>query len=111
MENNFKDFSVEDKSLVENCKELEMVICNRQEKCATTVEYKEVYDRLNGFIDKLKNLLPNDKKTIMGLKTTITELESTCYSAAYRDGMSDLMTAITFNKIGITMTEYCGSSN
>lgn len=102
-----KDYSINNNSSsAGDYDELREVIINRHEKCATTVEYKEVYDEIYGSIKELEDLLPNGKRVIMGLEEALTALEGICYNAAYRDGMNDLMTAMTFNKLGITNAEF-----
>lgn len=93
MKNYFKDFAVEDNSLVESCEELQGVIVNRHDKCARTVEYKEVHDEVYGFMKELETLSPEARKIILKLEASFTALEGICYSAAYRDGMSDLVGA------------------
>jgi len=106
MKTYFKDFSIDNNSSAGDHDELREVIINRHEKCVTTVEYKEVHDELYGFIKKLEDLLPDEKKVIMRLEEAFTALEGICYNAAYRDGMNDLMTAMTFSKLGIINAEY-----
>ena len=106
MKSYYKDFCIEGDSLISGNQELYEVIGNRKERCAKTVEYKEFHDKFYKFIDELTKLLPDDRKTIIGLEEAAVRLEIICFETAYLDGMSDLMAAMTFNKLGITMAQY-----
>ena len=111
MKTYFKDFSVGSGSLMMENDGLEEVISNRQTKFTQTVEYKEVRGQFDVLLDKLKSLSPEANQIGRGLEDAATGLACSCYSAAYRDGVSDLMTAMTFNELGITKVEYYSSSS
>ena len=111
MKTYFKDFSISSSSLVMGDSDFEEVISNRQEKFSQTVEYKEAQGRFQEILDKLVELSPKAKKIAGDLQDAASGLECRCYSAAYRDGISDLMAAMTFSKIGLTNIEYCDLSS
>ena len=101
-----KDFSIMADSLMMGNNELEEVITNRQDKFSQTVGYKEVRGQFQVLLDKLVASFPEAKKLAGNIQDAANGLECSCYSAAYRDGVSDLMAAMTFNKSGITSVEY-----
>lgn len=105
METYLKDFSMEGIELVQGCSELEELINNRQAKFNLTTEYKEIDDKIENLLNKLKDL-PEAREMAKTLEDEITSLECVNYSAAYRDGMTDLMAALTFNKLNITKVAY-----
>jgi len=111
MKNYFKDYSIEGNELVKSCSQLNEVISNRQEKFMTTAEYQEAKEEVMATLKKIESLLPGEHKTLGAPEDSIFHTERACYSAAYRDGVSDLMTALTFNEIGLTKVEYCDFSN
>lgn len=111
MKSFFKDFSVGSSSLMMGNNELEGIVDNRQSKFSQTVEYVEVRGQFDVLLDKLKSLSPEANQIGRGLEDAANGLECSCYSAAYRDGVSDLMTAMTFNELGITKVEYYSSSS
>lgn len=103
-----KEYHMDD-SLTAKASELEHVINNRQGKYSQTVEYKEASEELFTYFDKVKEVMLGipDGKRIMGkLEDAILTLESLCYSAAYKDGVSDLIASMTFNSLGITAAEH-----
>lgn len=108
----FTDYAMDD-TLVGNNTDLEYVISNRQEKFRYTAVYQEEREKVISTLGKILNTFSGDK-SIDDIAERIAEaffvLESICYSAAYRDGMSDLITAMTFNKLGITKAEYIDTS-
>lgn len=98
-----------DDSLTAKASELEHVINNRQGKYSLTAEYKEASEELFTYFDKVKEVMlgvPEGKHIMGKLEDAILTLESLCYSAAYKDGVSDLIAAMTFNGLGITATEH-----
>ena len=97
---NFMDFSNDN---------LREVIANRHGKLARTAEYKAVEDRLNSALCKLLGEIPETRKIILELEEAVNELQGICFDAAYRDGMSDLMVAMTLSKSGI-MQDYSVSN-
>jgi len=54
----------------------------------------------------LAKLSPESQKIIRALEEEVVNLECISYSAAYRDGMADLMAAMTLNKLGVTKVEH-----
>lgn len=103
MKTYYRDYSLEG---IEGA-ELEEVINNRQEKFSFTTKYQGVKIEIRETLKKIKTLLPEEqKKSVQDLDETIVYLENLSYSAAYRDGMTDLMTAMTLNKLQITKSEY-----
>lgn len=109
MKTYFKDFSMEATALIDNkndeSDDLESVITNRQNKFYKTVEYTKLNNKIMALIAKLIEASPEAKDVIDDLESEILLLECISYSAAYRDGMADVMTAITLNKLNVTMVE------
>lgn len=107
MKTYFKDFSISDGSLSGDANsKLEEVIGNRQEKFRKTIDYYKANEEVLTALKKIEGLLPGEQKTIGQLEDFIFHLECVCFKAAYRDGMSDLMTSMTLNNLGITKAEY-----
>ncbi len=102
----FKDFSFGGNGLINDHSDLEELIDNRQNKFNKTTEYIELHNKIEVIINQLAGLPPEIKDIINDLVDEIIRLESISYSAAYRDGMTDLMAAITLNKLNITKVEY-----
>lgn len=105
METYLKDFSAEGTILVKGCSELEELINNRQDKFNLTTGFKEIDDKIKDLLTKLKDL-PEAKEIARTLEDEIIHLECDTFSAAYKDGITDLMAALTFNKLNITSVEY-----
>jgi|GEM_PF-5129118 len=106
MKTYFRDFSMDNEVLVDSSYELEELIANRQEKFCKTLGYTELDNKIKGLFGKLAEFSPEARKIVDELKDDISHLECACYSAAYRDGMSDLMVAQTLNKLNVTKVEY-----
>ena len=106
MKTYFQDFSVLSTDLIDSSTELEELINNRQNKFEKTLEYTELDSKIERLIDALAELSPNAQKIIDELRDNVLHLECISYSAAYRDGMTDLMAAVTLNKLNITKVEY-----
>lgn len=104
MKTYFRDFVMDPLALTK-CGELEEVIDCRQARFERTTVYSDTNDMIKACLDKVKKLLPQEKKLHVDLEDTILRLECVYYSAAYRDGMTDLMAAITLNRLGITKVE------
>jgi len=100
-----KEFSIEGNILVHGASELEEVINNRQEKFMVSVGYRKVKEEATEALRKIKNLLPEDYRTLGDIEAIFFNMECLCYSAAYRDGIADLMTSMTFNKLSLTKAE------
>jgi beta-phosphoglucomutase-like phosphatase (HAD superfamily) len=100
-----KDFSAQATELVKGGNDLNDLITLRLEKLQLTAEHKEVNDKIEDLLKKLENL-PGAKEIVRELEDEITWLECASHSAAYRDGITDLMTALTFNKLNITSVEF-----
>lgn len=92
--------------LANGADELEELISGRQNKFHKTVEYTELDNKIKGLLDKVAELSPEARKIVNELENDILHLECICYSSAYRDGMVDLMTAVTLNKLNVTKVEY-----
>ncbi|HWQ73281.1 MAG TPA: hypothetical protein VN370_13290 [Desulfitobacteriaceae bacterium] len=105
METYREDFSVEGNELPKGCSKLEELINNRQIKFSLTTDYRETDSKIKDFLNKLKDL-PEAKEIVGKLDDEITHLECMSFSVGYRDGVSDLMAALTFNKLGLTSVEY-----
>jgi translation initiation factor IF-2 len=105
MKTNVKDFSMEGYELAKGGGGLEELISNRQAKLYQTTEYRETDDKIEHLLNKLKDL-PEAKEIAGELEDEITSMECICFSAGYRDGVADLMAALTFNKLNITNVEY-----
>lgn len=103
-----KDFSMGSSSLTTNYHELCEVTGNRQEKFRATVEYQKAKEEALDALGKIESLLPGEHRALGNLEDLFFHVECVCYTAAYRDGISDLMTAMTFNRLGLTKVEYCG---
>lgn len=99
----FRDFSPVE--LITPKDELIELVDNRQNRFYETAEYIELKKKISDRLDKLRELLPGEE-VFNGLNDDIIHLECALYTAAYRDGMSDLMVAITLNKLNITKVEY-----
>ena len=106
MKTYFKDFSVNDPCIVRGGQELEEIVDLRQNRYMLTEEYKKHNNAILALCAKLKALAPEANKEISELDDEICSLECACYSAAYRDGVADLGTAMTFNNLHITKPEY-----
>jgi len=111
MKKYFRDYSLEGRCMVSGGNELEEVIANRQDRFTFTTKYQEAKNVVLEALKKIEALLPEERLTILALDAEIMNMECICYSAAYRDGMSDLMTAMTLNKLSITKCEYADFSN
>lgn len=85
---------------------LEEIINHRQEQFCKESKYQEVSGNIRNFVNNLYDLLPDKKREINELTDNIVNLECICYSAAYRDGIADLMTAMTFNELSLTHAQY-----
>lgn len=101
-----KDYSIEGHSLISGCSELEYVANNRQEKFMLTADYQDAKDKAEAALRKIRGLLPAERKIFEDVVDAFFTLESICFSAGYRDGMSDLITTMTLNKLGLTKAEY-----
>jgi len=106
-----RDFSIEGTTLTKSCSQLEEVINNRQEKFMVTVEYQEVKEKAIAALKRIESLLPGEHRSLGDIEGLFFSIETVCYGAAYRDGMSDLMAAMTFNELGLTKVEYCDFSS
>jgi hypothetical protein len=112
MKTYLKDYSMDSGMLVSGGDELEEIITNRQSKFELTAEYQKTKNKIMEALKKIETLIPEEEhRTITELDETIVYLECLSYSAAYRDGMSDLMTAMTFNKLQITNCKYIDFSD
>ena len=107
----FKDFSMNSDSLTEGHGEFEELINVRQEKFKATVEYQEARAEAMAALNKIGSLVPEQGKALERLEDLFFVMESICFSAAYKDGMNDLMTAMTFNRLGFTKVECLDFSN
>lgn len=105
METYTKDFSIVGDFANYGNSELEEVITNRQNKYRESAQYKKASDEIKASLNEIKKDFPTTKGTIGDLEDRILDLECICYSAAYRDGMNDLMVAMTFNELQITHSE------
>ncbi|MCO5384617.1 MAG: hypothetical protein NHB14_01445 [Desulfosporosinus sp.] len=107
MKTYFKEFSINDGTLSGDVSsELEEVICNRIEKFRKTIEYYKANEEVTTTLKKIEGLLPGEQNALRQLEDFIFYMEGVCFSAAYKDGMADLMTAMSFNKLGLTKVEY-----
>ncbi|SHH86195.1 hypothetical protein [Desulfosporosinus lacus] len=106
MKTYLKDYSIEGNALINGCSELEEVINNRQEKFMLTTEYQNAKDKAEAALREIMLLLPAERKIFMDVTDAFFTMESICFSAGYRDGMSDLMASMTLNKLGLTRVEY-----
>lgn len=105
MKTYFKDFSLDSNALVNSSSDLEEVINNRQNKFCKTIECTELNNKIRGLMGKLAELSPEVRKIVDELVNDILNIECICYSAAYRDGMTDLMAAVTLNRLNVTKVE------
>ncbi|MHB8125871.1 MAG: hypothetical protein ACYDEJ_09580 [Desulfitobacteriaceae bacterium] len=105
MKTYLKDFSMQRTELIKGCSELEELISNRRDRFSLTIEHKETSDKVEDLLNKLMNL-PEAKEIVENLEEEITYLGCVNYSAAYKDGMTDLMAALTLNKLNITKVDY-----
>lgn len=104
METYVKDFSMQSIELVKGGSDLEDLISLRQERFHLTLDHKETNDKIEDLLNKLE-VLPEAKEIVRELGEEITWLKTLSYGAAYRDGMTDLMAALTLNKMDITAAE------
>lgn len=84
---------------------LEEIVDYRQISFQKTEKYLEARNKLHDIINKL-NESGISKDLLDDLDDCIIMTECIHYSDAYRAGMVDLMTAMTFNKSEITEVEY-----
>ncbi len=111
METYLKDFSIGHGVLTSSNDELEELISARQTRQERTAEYTEAKEAINEAIENFKNSEAGIR-AVNNLQDAILDMETICYSAAYRDGIADIIAAMTFNKLGITKADYiCRSSN
>lgn len=96
-----KNFSISNNLLVDSCSELEEVICNRQEKFKGTAKYQEAKKEAMEVLRKIETQLPEEGRAFRKLEELFFWMECICFSAAYRDGMNDLMAAMTFSKLNL----------
>ncbi|OPY58403.1 MAG: hypothetical protein A4E56_03402 [Pelotomaculum sp. PtaU1.Bin065] len=99
----FRDFSID--RLTSDHDDLEELIDNRQGNFYKTVKYTELDNKIKALLNKLTELSPETEGVIKDLEDNILHLECICYSSAYKDGMADLMAAITLNNLHITKVE------
>jgi len=104
-----RDFSMTENSLVVGCSDLEEVASNRQEKFKYTAEYQEAKEDVRKALKKILSVC-SGTESIGDIEDIFFCMESICFSAAYKDGISDLMTAMAFNKLGFTKVEYYDTS-
>lgn len=83
----------------------------KQGEMSKLSRYNEVYEKIKILKSELQNLSPDSKLLLNNLTDRLIELENVVFEYAYRTGMADLMTAMTFNKLEITMPEYLVSEN
>ena len=105
MKTYFRDFSMAENSLVKGCGQLEEVINNRQEKFTVTTEYQEEKEKARADLRRILSVC-SGTGSIEDIEEALFPMECICYSAAYRDGVSDLMAAMTFNQLNLTKIEY-----
>ena len=90
---------------VADISDLEEVIAYRQQAFCHTEEYVKIQKELRTAIQQLKNS-EVDIEILNDLEDSIGRVEIISYSDAYRAGMVDLMTALTFNRLEITDAKY-----
>ncbi|TYQ14781.1 UNVERIFIED_CONTAM: hypothetical protein Cloal_1160 [Acetivibrio alkalicellulosi] len=95
-----KDFSMQ--SIDKNkLKEMREVINFRQSQYIESESYKKTREEVEELINKLPN-----RSDQLKIEEAINLLECELFEEAYKAALADLMTAMTFNKIGVTMAEY-----
>ncbi|KPU43013.1 hypothetical protein OXPF_34450 [Oxobacter pfennigii] len=83
------------------------IIDYRQDAFCKSEEYKTIDNKILALKEEILKTSKSDIEIpLKKLLDEITNLECTCYNAAYKDGMSDLMVALTLNKIQITEAEF-----
>ena len=102
MKTGIKEFSI---STSTDTSDLGKVISYRQQVFSYTVEYVKVQKVLRAVIQQLRDY-GIDIEILNDLEDSIGRIECIFYSDAYRAGMTDLMTALTFNNLNITDAEY-----
>lgn len=107
MKTYYTDYALQD-SLVTGDFMLEEVINHRQSKYCETIEYVKAYEEVKKLFEALTKAYPEAKNMIGTLEDAVTRMECLNFSAGYRDGMADLMTAMTFNKQEYTKCERPG---
>ena len=111
MKTYLKNFSMNRDSLMGGGSELEELINVRQEKLKATVEYQRAREEAMEALSKIESLIPEQSKALEKLEDLFFVMECICYSAAYKDGMNDLMTAMSINRLGFTKVEYFDPSS
>lgn len=104
MKTYYEDFSLSNLQGSYN-NSLEDVISYSQDKYINSSEYKKNRAKVEDLINKLKELFPEASGIIKELDESFFGIECICYSAAYRDGMGDLMAAMTLSRLNIINCE------
>lgn len=78
-------------------------LISRQDDLVKKVEYVEVTENINKLLNEIKRI-PGTEKLAFELDEWITHYENVVFKDAYICGIKDFSTALTFNKLGITMT-------
>lgn len=105
-----RDFSIEGNALVDGDSHLGEVINNRQDKFTNTKVYQKTREEVRVSLMKISDSF-SDPGFLEKVEDIFFIMECICFSAAYRDGISDLMTTLTFNEIGLTKVECIDTSS
>ncbi|MDQ2086497.1 hypothetical protein RBH29_08660 [Herbivorax sp. ANBcel31] len=97
----YKDFSIQSlqKDLKNN--EFQGLINFRQGQHIESESYKKIRTEVEELINELSK-----RSDQLKIEESINLLECELFEAAYKAALADLMTAMTFNKLGVTMVEY-----
>ncbi|NLA05551.1 MAG: hypothetical protein GX881_07555 [Firmicutes bacterium] len=98
----FNDYLLDSGIFGSRASEIVDTIDLRQNQFSATAEYQEVISEFSRVIDKLREMYPEEERELIKLDDIVTGLEVICFTAGYKNGMADLMTAMNFNKAGFT---------
>ncbi len=98
----FSDYLLDSRIFGSRASEIVDTIDLRQNQFSATAEYQETISEFSKIIDRLREKYPDEEGELMKLDNTVSGLEVICFTAGYKNGMADLMTAMNFNKAGFT---------
>ncbi len=89
---------------------LEALIDRRQAGFNRTTEHQKAEAEFKTLLAKVAAKLPEGDADLRDLTDAVAALEVLGFTGGYKAGVTDLMTAVTFNQLGITKPEYAESA-